>query len=643
MSVGGIHNLIHYLRTATVPQEMAGASDAQLLERYAVRRDEIAFELLVWRHAAMVLGVCHRVLGDSHDAEDAFQATFLILARKAVSVARHRTVAGWLHTVAYRLALRARARRSSRGACSLPDDLAEMSVPDPADAAAWHELRQTIDAEVSRLPDKYRIPFVLHHLEGRSAADVARELGCPLGTVECWLTRARQRLKARLARRNIAQTPALLAALAPRHEWLVRGAKVAEAALAAAHGATSGFASTAAVALADDLTKAMGLSRAKAALLMLLTLTSLTVLAAVVFSRTEAPSAPDAKPAPPPAMQHKELPVVLQPELPQLVKRASVLSHQSSDINTVALTLDGKTLTSAGQDSYVRVFDVATCKEHPLFQPDRLDARQLWPGTVAFSPDGKTVASGGRDNTVKLWDVERAMLKTTLKGHTVDVQAVAFSRDGKTLITAAAFHDPAALAQRKLEVPCLLEWKTWDLDTGMELAGFHYRFKSRIMSCAFSPNGNTLATGAQDGSVRLWDVARGFEIACFHATGASLKRVVFSPDSKTLATCAFSYHERAVKLWDVGTLQLQAKLEGYFGLVTAMAFAPDGQTLASGTWCRNRRRTWGEVYWWDLAKRSLRAAPEEVDYTVAALTFSRKGDLLVSAGSGGKMTLWEMR
>src|SRR5438874_10951954 len=114
MAAGRIHDLIDFLRRAVVPGGGPAAPDAQLLERFAAARDEGAFELLAGRHGPLVLGVCRRVLGDAHEAEDAFQATFLLLARKASSVARHPSAGGWLHTVAYRVALRARARRASR-------------------------------------------------------------------------------------------------------------------------------------------------------------------------------------------------------------------------------------------------------------------------------------------------------------------------------------------------------------------------------------------------------------------------------------------------------------------------------------------------------------------------------------------------
>src|SRR5262249_11379095 len=162
---------------AAAPAAAPGVPDTDLLERFAAVRDEAAFELLAWRHGPMVLGVCRRVLGDFHEAEDAFQATFLVLARKAASAARHRSAGGWLHTVAYRVALRARARRAARTARERPlGEPPPDAALDPAGEAARREVRRVIDEEVNRLPEKYRTPFVLFHLEGRGSAEVAREL-----------------------------------------------------------------------------------------------------------------------------------------------------------------------------------------------------------------------------------------------------------------------------------------------------------------------------------------------------------------------------------------------------------------------------------------------------------------------------------
>jgi RNA polymerase sigma factor (sigma-70 family) len=207
-----LHDVVHYLRRVTAPTESHGISDVELLERFVRGRDEAAFELLVWRHRKMVFDVCRRILRDSHEAEDAFQATFLVLARRAGSIGRGTSLGGWLYKVAYRVALTAHARAARRGR-EVP--LADLPARDanPATAAQWHEVRLVIDDEVNRLIDKYRLPFVLCYFEGKSNADAARELGCPVGTIESRLTRARQRLRAGLAQRGVVLSAPLAAFL----------------------------------------------------------------------------------------------------------------------------------------------------------------------------------------------------------------------------------------------------------------------------------------------------------------------------------------------------------------------------------------------------------------------------------------------
>jgi RND family efflux transporter MFP subunit len=204
----------------------AGVPDAQLLERFAGCGDEAAFELLVRRHSRLVLGVCRRALHDEHAAEDAFQATFLALARKAANISRREAVAGWLYKVAWRAALAVRADRARHAARERPITAA-MDVPERAaevSPAERRELRAVLDEEVGRLPEKLRAPVVLCYLEGKTVAEAAGELGCPHGTVASRLARARQRLRRRLGQRGLAAPALLPAAGTPVAEVLVRSA-----------------------------------------------------------------------------------------------------------------------------------------------------------------------------------------------------------------------------------------------------------------------------------------------------------------------------------------------------------------------------------------------------------------------------------
>jgi RNA polymerase sigma factor (sigma-70 family) len=208
-----LEGLVFYLRRVVAPSAGAGASDTQLLRRFAEERDESAFELLVWRHARMVLGACRRVLRDEHAAEDCFQAAFLALARQARTVGRSGSVGGWLHKVACRVALKARVRAARQRDRERPLEGEQWpsAQPEPGDVVECRELEMLLDTEVNRLPCKYREAFVLCVLAGKSDAEAARELGCPVGTVTSRLARARERLRTALARRGFAPSAGLLA------------------------------------------------------------------------------------------------------------------------------------------------------------------------------------------------------------------------------------------------------------------------------------------------------------------------------------------------------------------------------------------------------------------------------------------------
>ena len=195
---------------------VSGMSDGQLLERFVARGQDggqVAFEEVVRRHGSMVLGVCQRALGDAHAAEDAFQATFLVLALKARSVRKQDSLGPWLHGVAARVARRAVYLSRRRKETTLPtDDLAGTSRIDHESV----ELRSILDEELDRLPEKYRRPMVLCYLEGQTQDEAARVLGWTKGTVSGRLARAKELLRSRLTRRGLASTAAVLGAyLAP--------------------------------------------------------------------------------------------------------------------------------------------------------------------------------------------------------------------------------------------------------------------------------------------------------------------------------------------------------------------------------------------------------------------------------------------
>lgn len=192
---GRVRGLLERLLVRQRAEQHSGVPDAELLRHFTRDRDEAAFELLVWRHGAMVLGLCRRAVRDEQLAEDAFQAVFLVLARKSGAIRGN--LGGWLFKVARRVSARAAARRP----VTLP--VIETSTEHP-DSAERDELSALLDAEIARLPERLRRPVVLCYLGGQSTEDAARELGCPRGTVLSRLAAARKRLADRLTRRGCA-------------------------------------------------------------------------------------------------------------------------------------------------------------------------------------------------------------------------------------------------------------------------------------------------------------------------------------------------------------------------------------------------------------------------------------------------------
>jgi RNA polymerase sigma factor (sigma-70 family) len=207
------HPILDYLRRVLGEASGGGVSDADLLRRFVDQHDEAAFELLLWRHAAMVLHVCRQVLGDEQAAEDAFQATFLVFVRKASSISRREALGSWLYRVAYRIALKARSRVKPRAAA--PEELDCLAAPAESETAEQRELRRIICEEVNRLPADYRAAVVACFFEGKTHEEAAKQLGWPRGTVAGRLARARDLLRRRLLRRGVTLTlSALLTGLA---------------------------------------------------------------------------------------------------------------------------------------------------------------------------------------------------------------------------------------------------------------------------------------------------------------------------------------------------------------------------------------------------------------------------------------------
>jgi RNA polymerase sigma factor (sigma-70 family) len=621
MAADPLGNVVRHIRTLVRAPGADGPSDADLLQGFISRRDEQAFAALVQRHGPMVLGVCRRLLRDPQEAEDAFQATFLVLVRKAGAIGRRELVGNWLYGVAYRIAVRARAHAARRRARRRP--LTDMPTAEPPCPLTNQELHAVLDEEVQRLPAKYRSAFVLCCLEGKTCTEAARALGRPKGTVTTWLSRARQRLRTRLVRRGVALSAAALAvglsreALTAAVPAVLAGATVRAAALTlAGKGAAAGAVSARAAVMAQGAVRALFLERVRVILGLVLLIGLAGAAGGVLQGHIRATLFPAAAPeliVEAPATQAGPEAVGAAPAWSE--RPALPVSEHTKGVLALAYSRDGKTLATAGGDNTVRLWEAATGRETAVFRKHQSRVR-----AVAFSADGRRVASVEDEGAVMVWDVGTQDVVLTLDGPAHSEHwALAFTPDGATLLTASAEsntvrlwelpggrqravfgeHPGAVVFLQVLEgdrpaVASACSQGTalvWDPATGRvsgrlqtpgPLGAEHDAPVDELR--ALSPDGQTAVScaGVRLGptQVKLWDVAGGKVRTAFQADTGSVLAVAFTPDGRTLATAGWD----GVKLWDAGTGQRSADLgRDTGGYLAVLAFAPDGKTLVVAT------------------------------------------------------------
>jgi RNA polymerase sigma factor (sigma-70 family) len=658
MPVGQLSQVLRHLRRATRPDD--SATDAELLECFVRRRDEAAFEALVRRHGPLVLGVCRRVLRNEADAEDAFQATFVVLARKAASLRQRGLLGNWLYGVAHNTALKARAMNQKRRAKE-QHGAARVAAPD----GAWQELQGVLDEELSRLPEKYRVPIVLCDLEGKAIKDAARLLGVPQGTAASRLARGRALLARRLARHGIVLSGGALAALLAQH---APAAALSRPLVALTVKAIGGAPLPGAVAaLADGVVKGMLLRKLQA----LVTAAALAVLVMVGAVGTSALPAAPPDPAPagdgerePAAKEKAARSDVLGDALPAgaLARLGTVRWRHGDSLSQLGFAAGGKELVTAGGDGLMRVWDVATGKELRRFGREMTYAERpgcsevLQGGMYGFAvrggeartgavlaPDGGTAALAEIDRSVSVWDAatgrERCHIKET-QGQG-GVVSLGLSADGKLL------------ASRGRDESLVL----WDVVTGKELRRLAGNPRTRrgiqvmwgvgdsaaVMPCVFSKDGRRLAVldlVSNPSVVEVWDLTAGKELWHISA-GADMVPIApgFSADGKVLVRLA---GDRSVRVHDAADGKELRRVEwhgkDYYPTYTALS--PDGQLLAV-------RTAQGAVALYDLTRGQADRHLGKIGAPLwgnacTALAFSPDGKTLAQGVGMNALRLWDV-
>jgi RNA polymerase sigma factor (sigma-70 family) len=630
--------------------------------------NEAAFNALMRRHGPLVWSVSLRGTRHKQDAEDVYQATFLLLARKAGSIRKSGSVSSWLYGVAHRLALRARSdaarQRERQHQAATPR---ESSAPD---ALTVRELREVLDDELARLPDKYRAPLLLCYFEGMTHEEAARQLGWTPRSVKDRLERGRNRLRVRLAKRGVALsltlagsmlTGGLASAAAPPApvETTLRAAVTF-----AAHRPLNGIVRLGALALASGGLRTMLV--AKLYSLVFVATTVLVLGGAGLLIHNAASEAFDPAAAEPPDDSERMVDRYGDPLPPGAVARLGTVRYRFS--NTAAAFLpDGKTVVSpqgfgsgkilfwdartgrtvrefdTGQflvgETYtsfsqsanrialsgsltdpfkpgwrfaIRVYDMATGKELRTLEREPTDGVC----GIALTPDGKTLVHLDRTGTLRVVDVETGAERSQQKFPRDNGSFMAFSPDGATLALASGSNT------HKLY---LWKWQSDEKPRELPIRDHHG------VGLTFSPDGRFFAEcGDVEPAVQVWDAVQGKLLHRLNVPDGEPfwhHGLAFSPDGKMLAATANNNDRHScVHLWEPATGKFLKRLE--FGGSVPLAFSPDSTLLVSGSSV------------WDFTKdrelSSLEGSPRgQMDFIATA------ADVIATANDDGAVVVWD--
>jgi RNA polymerase sigma factor (sigma-70 family) len=683
--------ILEHVRKLVPEPNADDVTDAELLQRFAVGREQAPFSTLLSRHGPMLLRACRRLLHNPQDAEDICQATFLVLASKASASYWHASVAGWLHRVAYQLAVKANAAAARRAVHERK--MVGRSTPDLLDSITGRELQSALDEELARLPEKVRTPLILCYLEGATRDEAARQLGWPLGTLKSRVERGRELLRVRLTSRGLTLSVALSAGLL--------GDRTAQAALPAEFATVTAQAAQRLVAcsmttgaagidtarrLAREMLRTMFLSKVKTAGAWLLGVCVLTAGAGLAAYHGLLSGQSEERPnGQPPLMAQDYRGAAPGADLPQradsygdplprnaIARLGTTRFRHEGEAGSLAFSPDGKILAARSQDGTIVLWDAPTGKELQRFRgpPGLLDSGSL----IAFSPDSRILAAPADASHVSLWEVAkgkpvRSFALPEVKGVRGgdDLHTIRFSNDGKLLAVGGTnstyvldvtggqpLHhfkeniggftfapDGRSLILQVIDLPRgKNDLQMWSVQTKkvfrhheIPVGLGHQKGRSEELICdiAFSPDGTIVATSGTD-RIILWAAAT-FEVrTLIEAKMGQVKNLAFTPDGRSLVSGSES--DGKVHVWDASTGKELRQFDGRLGTLRSMALSPDGRMLAAGG-------VHNTIRLWNLPTGQERFTEQQGhDAQVNSVSYSPDGSLLASGGENGQVWIW---
>jgi RNA polymerase sigma factor (sigma-70 family) len=626
--------VLQQLRSASLAKCGVELTDGQLLKCFVEQRDTGAIASLVWRHGPMVWSVCRRVLRNDHDAEDAFQATFLVLIRRSAYVVPREMVGNWLYGVAYQTARKARGTIGKRQA----REKHLKNAPEPmieGDREEFGDFQELLDQELSRLPDRYRIAIILCDLEGKSGRVAANQLRVPAATLATRLRRARAMLAKRLTRRGIAIPGAALAGLLTGEAVAMsmptavatNTIRIVRMFAAGQSVAASAMASNVA-ALMDGVIKSMLLAKLKITVVALGAVVAIAAIAGLAGLHRATQAA-----------EPQQTPKTEKPAVPRAVKPkaegAPIEILENAQIFHAIWTPDGKSVAAVCEsyepipgrendpnilnrlyaNSTIKIWDASTGKLVSSMKEDK----KRYIRSLAFSPDGKTMAtvlwSGFEASCqLKLMDTGSWQTKRSLDEATFNLR-LALSPDGKMMAYCGATDVGSFI--KFYDVNNDKDVKKWDI-------------VGSVGDLQFAPDGKVLAV--QFGNkLTLFDCETGQPTHDLGDRNSRLRHMAFSPDRKTIACSDLS---GTVQIWDVHSGELLRTLNSENSFVDPIAFSPDGSRLAGGCGKNDNGKLAVEVRMWDPRSGELKGVVTDEILNVTSLTFSPNGKTLAVCQSG---------